>query len=106
MTGVDAPVQVEHRDRNKHDNRWDNLRLANGCQNAGNHPIYSTNTTGYRGVSFISTYKNKLFRTTLAVNDKRKSKQFATAEEAAIQWNDWARERWGEGEFTYQNRVS
>ena len=41
---------VDHENRNKSDNRIDNLRLADDSQNAQNTPTRSNNRSGYRGV--------------------------------------------------------
>lgn len=49
MTG-EWPPAVDHINRDKTDNRWCNLRIANKSQNAANAKIRSDNKTGYRGV--------------------------------------------------------
>ena len=43
---------LDHINRNRSDNRICNLREANFKQNCENITLYSTNTSGYRGVSF------------------------------------------------------
>lgn len=55
---VDAPVdkQVDHRDCNGLNNRRANLRLATGSQNQWNKPKYSSNKSGYKGVSWYAPY--------------------------------------------------
>lgn len=42
--------QVDHKNRNKHDNRIDNLRLATNMHNAWNRPAPANSTTGIKGV--------------------------------------------------------
>jgi hypothetical protein len=44
--------QVDHINRNKLDNRKENLRIATNAQNAANRDLLDTNTSGFRGVSF------------------------------------------------------
>lgn len=43
---------IDHINQKKNDNRLSNLRLASKKDNSGNMPIISTNTSGYRGVSW------------------------------------------------------
>ena len=53
MTGEDPGlVQIDHRDLNKANNCWENLRLATGTQNQYNRPKTANNRSGYKGVSF------------------------------------------------------
>lgn len=50
MTGEMPPNDVDHINRVKDDNRWDNLRPATRSQNAANVPIKSNNTSGTTNV--------------------------------------------------------
>jgi hypothetical protein len=50
MTGVLPKNEIDHRNRNKSDTRWDNLREATRSQNNANHPIHKHNTSGIKGV--------------------------------------------------------
>jgi hypothetical protein len=45
-------LMVDHRDTNRLNNRIDNLRLATNSQNQANRGLPSTNTTGYKGVTY------------------------------------------------------
>lgn len=50
--GVWPPEYVDHINGDRADNRLSNLRLASHSQNAWNGALRSTNTSGYRGVSW------------------------------------------------------
>lgn len=45
--------QIDHINRDRSDNRLENLRLASVSDNACNGRLRSTNTSGFRGVSLI-----------------------------------------------------
>lgn len=50
ILGLRGKQQGDHRNRDKLDNRRDNLRVATNGQNQVNQPPDKTNTTGYKGV--------------------------------------------------------
>lgn len=50
MTGGHPPDQVDHRDLNKSNNAWNNLRPANRSQQSSNVGAKSTNKYGMKGV--------------------------------------------------------
>lgn len=52
MTGAWPAGKVDHKDGNGLNNRWSNLRQATNSQNAGNAKLYSTNTSGFKGVTW------------------------------------------------------
>jgi len=52
VTGEWPPKLLDHRDRNRSNNRWANLRLANDKQNSENASLRSDNTSGSRGIRF------------------------------------------------------
>lgn len=50
MTGAWPSLDVDHRNRVRSDNRWDNLREATCVQNGANSPKKRFNRSGYKGV--------------------------------------------------------
>lgn len=56
VTGKD-PIGIDHINGNPSDNRWCNLREATTAQNAHNKKRPATNTSGYKGVTFIPAHK-------------------------------------------------
>ena len=51
MTGK-WPIRLDHKNLNKEDNSWNNLRECNQSQNGANSKLNKNNTSGHRGVSF------------------------------------------------------
>jgi len=52
MTGEEPPEQIDHRDVDPSNNRWDNLRSANQTEQNCNKRLRQINATGRRGVYF------------------------------------------------------
>lgn len=52
MTGRFPENQIDHKDLNPENNKWENLRLATNQQNCCNRRKRVDNTSGYKGVSF------------------------------------------------------
>lgn len=50
MTGKWPDDDIDHRNRRRSENRWENLREATNAQNAQNRKLASTNTSGCPGV--------------------------------------------------------
>lgn len=50
-------AQIDHINRVKHDNRWNNLRPATNIENAQNQPRRCTNKSGVTGVHFYIPHK-------------------------------------------------
>jgi hypothetical protein len=57
MTGDWPRKQLDHINRQKADNRWENLRECNGVENAANTAKSSRNTSGFKGVSYFKPAK-------------------------------------------------
>ena len=95
-TGEDPGVYtIDHVNRNRADNRFENLRLATPGQQNGNHPIRSDNASGFRGVSWNKSKKK--WRAHLQVKDCRKFLgYFAVKEEAVAAYQKAAADHFGE----------
>ena len=52
MTGADPVLPIDHKDGNKQNNSWGNLRQATKQENAFNQGTSRRNKTGFKGVSF------------------------------------------------------
>lgn len=50
MTGEWPKDEIDHKDLDRGNNRWDNLREATGTQNAVNQGKRTDNTSGFKGV--------------------------------------------------------
>ena len=101
VTGEDpGNKKVDHRDRDPSNNKWDNLRISTSSQNGINSGIFSTNTSGYKGVS----RHKKSWRVSIWKDGKRYGKAgYKSLGEAALAYNSLALEL--HGEFAYLNPV-
>jgi hypothetical protein len=50
MTGAWCHPMVDHRDLDRANNRWNNLRCANRSTNGANRPRHRNNASGFKGV--------------------------------------------------------
>lgn len=74
---------VDHINGDKLDNRRINLRVCTRAQNAWNSVLYSTNTSGYKGV-YPDTERPGYWRAAIRINGKPKNLgRYKTKEEAA-----------------------
>ena len=86
MTGNWPERFIDHKDQNKTNNKWDNLRLATKGQNSMNRGVQPNNKLGFRGVceSFGK------YEALVAMNGKKVfRRRFDTVEEA-VYWRDYA----------------
>jgi len=85
--GEPVPERIDHKDRNRTNNRIGNLRAATHAQNLANTGLWKSNTTGFRGVS----RKRNKFWARITVNRQHiHLGTFTTAEEAARAYNEAA----------------
>lgn len=95
MTGDWPPFDIDHRDRNKGNDRWKNLRPATRSQNHFNRSAYRNNTSGFKGVSCDRARQQ--FAADIRANGKRiRLGRFPTAEEAAAAYQNAATREHGE----------
>lgn len=81
LNGSEPDGLIDHINRIKTDNRIENLRIATKEQNAANAGMYSTNTSGFKGVYFCK--RDKRFIASITFHGKiKRIGGFATAEEA------------------------
>jgi len=97
------PQYVDHINGVRDDNRIENLRPATKQQNGANADIYSSNTTGFRGVSYKKR-QNKYESYVRFHGKKIHLGTFASAEEAFIATQNKRKEL--HGEFFREGGVS
>lgn len=87
--------QVDHRNRNRLDNRRSNLRICTLADNNRNITLRKDNTSGYKGVSLDKTTGH--WKPLVYVNGKAKTfGQFKNKRHAALAYDLWAVDLHGE----------
>lgn len=87
--------EVDHKDGNKLNNTKENLRRCTKAQNMCNSVKYSTNKSGYKGVSFHK--RSGKWQSTIMKNQKKiYIGLFDTPQEAAQAYDNKAKELFGE----------
>lgn len=69
VTGVWPSDEIDHRDRDRSNNRWDNLREATRQQNSANFPVMANNKIGLKGVSLCKATGR--YRADITVSQKK-----------------------------------
>lgn len=54
----DPPMEIDHINGVRHDNKIANLRQASSTQNSANTKAHSDNSTGAKGISWCKTHQN------------------------------------------------
>jgi hypothetical protein len=93
-----SPTQLDHINRNKSDNRIENLRECTSTQNHGNASRQINNTSGYKGVTWHISNKKWMAQ----IKGKYLG-MFKTAEGAAFAYDNAAIEIFGEFALTNQS---
>ena len=96
--------KVDHKNRNKFDNRFRNLRKATCSQNGANRTKQVNNTSGFKGVTWDKSrkkWKAQLKKNGRMVFQERYPGTKAGKIQAAKAYNKAAVEHFGE--FAYQN---
>lgn len=94
---TDRKQQVDHENGNGLDNQKDNLRVATCSQNHFNRERYSNNLSGYKGVYIRPKRCHRPWHARIQVNKKNiHIGYFHTAKEAALAYDEAAREHHGE----------
>ncbi|MDR3464182.1 MAG: HNH endonuclease signature motif containing protein [Beijerinckiaceae bacterium] len=96
MTGQWPPALIDHRDTNRANNRWGNLREASSSQNGANSSRPSTNTSGVKGVyrrgsRYIAQIASGGRRIYLGIFDDMESAAAAYAKAAQDEFAEFAR---------------
>lgn len=97
VTGV-WPIEIDHKDLNKSNNKFNNLREATRSQNASNGKVRKHNRSGVRGVS----QRGNRFYVEIMSNKKRyRIGVYNTLEEAKEAYNKAAVKYHGEFSYTW-----
>jgi hypothetical protein len=95
---------VDHKNRDKLDNRRENLRVATRSQNEANKDLTGRGYSKYRGVSFDKNRKNKPWKATITCEGEQYFLGYYAREiDAAKAYNYEAESLFGE--FAYLNDV-
>ena len=93
MTGEWPKDQIDHKNTDKTNNKWLNLREATDVQNRANEGLRINNTSGFKGVS---AYKGKFVARIGHNNEVLNLGTFITAKDASIAYEIKASELHGE----------
>lgn len=58
VTGNEPENMIDHIDRNRDNNRWENIREANNSNNKANGNLYRNNKSGFKGVFWKKSHRS------------------------------------------------
>ncbi len=96
MGVTDRKMQIDHINGNSLDNRKENLRVCTNAQNSRNSKLAKNNTTGYKGVSWSGSKKNKYVAQLHTKGKHIHLGNFDNPIDAALAYNKAAIEYFGE----------
>ena len=96
MTGGWPAADVDHKNLNKSDTRWENLRAATRKQNSANRGATIGSTTGFRGVYRQRRARNPYVARIRVDGKLTQIGVFPTAEDANVAYVERARALYGE----------
>jgi hypothetical protein len=100
---IPSDEKVDHINRNKLDNRKENLRPATNALNLQNREKQINNTSGYKGVSW-SKVSEKWSSEITSQGERHYLGLFEGKEDAARMYNFWS--PFVHGEFAYLNQIN
>ena len=102
MTG-EWPEEVDHKDNDPGNDRWDNLRPCSHAQNMKNMSKHADNSSGHKGV-YTSTKGRTWFAQIMSDGKQKYLGSFGTKEQAMSAYNEAARLH--HGDFARLNEVA
>src|SRR5262245_43330636 len=91
------PEWIDHRNGNRSDNRFANLRCSTRSENQQNRPKNQNNRSGFKGVSYSAAIRERPWRATISAKGEFVDLgRFATKAEAARAYQIAARRMHGE----------
>lgn len=82
-------IEIDHINNIRHDNRKQNLRIANDAQQSYNCNLYKNNTSGLKGISYLERHHKKYWRARINANKHQYSKLFPYTDEGKYQAQQW-----------------
>lgn len=97
----ETPQEIDHRDHDRQNNKFENLRAATSSLNKCNAPMRVTNSSGFKGVWYDKS-RNRYTAQFQYLGVNRRLGRFKTAEDAARAYDKAAVEAVGEFALTNQ----
>lgn len=96
LLNAPAGVHVDHRNSNGLDNRRENIRLCTPAENRRNSQKSKGGSSEFKGVSKYPPGRTKTWFASIRFDKKRYARYFATELEAALWYDEMAKELHGE----------